>query len=208
MDNILQLLPIGVVTLSVLTLTIITLILAGIYQVGILTLKLLLNADHENAPDFNWDNKIWLRLHNLAFIKKKGNLVGKTKCGKYFVRTHIGSSTARPQVGFSGSYSINSSSFYEFNTTNNYKAIKGYDKVVEALVPREAKGYLLTLASLGLLDLTIVTMQHYFFPVVILISIALIVFGVRTLAGKVYTNSSKITNHKERIESLETKGDK
>lgn len=194
MENILQLLPIGVITLSVLGLAVAALVLAGLYQTGILTLKLLLNADHENAPDFNWKNRVWAIASNLPPFKSPVEKVGTN----WRVRSGLGKYKDLVDGGSLGK----DDHYYKDCLTSCYSKVKRFDK--KALDPQ---GVFILIASTVVIDTLLVAVQYYFFPTIILSSIALVVFGVRTLAGKVYTNSSKITNHKERIESLETKGE-
>jgi hypothetical protein len=201
MGNLLELLSFGWVTLSVLSLALMMLLASGLMQAGIEGVKFLLNSSHPDAPQFKWENVVWNILCKCSPIEAKNSVYSHGS--KWAVSNGLND-------GYwdrSGNYTWNTSEHITAHTTFDTK-----ESAVERAEYLKSKGvlkspiveyFLLYMFYMLCVDLTILALQHYFFPTVILLGIGTIVFGVRMLAGKVYSNTSKLGVHGKRISTLE-----
>lgn len=186
----------GHVTLACVTLMVVVLLLVGLELVGLGLVKIILNADHPDAPDVGWKLKIY------AIIKQLLSLVAPepvldTKTGKWICPTG------------GGNYLDKKADFSWEIGAKHFKDCL-HDTKEEALETYEKRGGMYLLVSLKkvlfpvlLIDTSLYLLQIAFLPTVSILVTAGVVWGVRKLAGMVYTNSKNIVKHEDRITKLE-----
>lgn len=202
-----EFLTFGNVTILLCIITLLVLLLSGIIEAGITSLKILLAADHEDAPEYGFNNIIWSWVQ-AVFVKDEYNLVRPSCNGDHsFIYTSDGEnwhsrSSYGVDINFRMSYKE-----AEKLSLSKYPNISNEEREVFIVkAPSKIKVDLITTILGGslCLDLLFLGLITFFFPTVILSSMVLFVYGVRTIAKKVYANSAKIKDHKTRIETLES----
>ena len=199
----------GWVTLSVLGLVILWLtsagVLWGVQQLG----KVLVNADHENAPSYNWSNPLWDAWVKYNTYTSSYNPLERTAEGGYYVRLSKGSNLAKDlhNTCDTSGWLINRAGFTDYCVTADYEKVKAYDEDTITTHSRDIDDYGLLLVKLLSVDLIILSAQHFFFPVVTVVGLLGLGWAIRTIFGKVYTNTDKIKGHSVRIDELEKSGE-
>ncbi len=192
----------GHVTLACLTLTIVALVLAGAEKLGVLMVKLMLNADHPDAPKFDWELKVWGVLKSTPLVRKpvQDKKTGKWSCptgfgiiGRFFGHSHLSSdlknSWSREFIFFSACYhATKQGAQHTYDNSNSVHLPINLNFVIG--IPL-------------LIDLSIYLLQLAFIPTLTLLGVVTLVWGTRKIAGVVYSNSKGIKGHEERITKLE-----
>jgi len=188
----------GGVTLTLLAVVVLVLGAALVTQLGIWLVKFAIAADDDNAPKFDIKNVIWEKVSNfLDNMEVVLSRVGK-KGDSYYVKNAKGDYCDNDRTSDTRSdadcrYSYFSTKQRAIKCSRKHNGI--FNKVVINMV----------LASIAT-DIVLLSLSHYFFPTVVLCSIASFFALTRYISRKVYANSGKIDKHEERITKLE--GDK
>ena len=194
----------GHVTLACLTLTIIALVLSGAEKLGVVLVKIMLNADHPDAPKFDWKLKVWSVLKGTPLVRKpvQDKKTGKWLCptglgalGELFGHTHLSR-----DLDNSWSSSAYPSSFETCKHYTREQAQHTYDNSNSVHLPINLN---FVIGIPLLIDLSIYLLQLAFIPTLTLLGVVTLVWGTRKIAGVVYSNSKGIKGHEERITKLE-----
>lgn len=196
----------GHVTLSVLVLAVLALLLAALEWAGYGLIKLLLNADHPDAPKMDWKLKVWGLIGKLKFTYKVDRVTKWKDSDEWVAYDSWGHYVSR-----SGCTSFGEDGYIEYHCLHSSKeaAENAYMKFKssgrESLQMPKIK-WSWVVAPLAV-DLSLYLLQLAFLPTVTILGTALTVYGVRKLAGMVYTNSKNIGTHKEILDEHTTKLD-
>lgn len=183
----------GHVTLACITLVVALLAISIVEWVALVLVKVLLNADHPDAPDVGWALKTTtlltkiLRLREPKFHKETG---------KWYVESFWG---FVDKGGKEWSSFKHSEYFLQTTKEEAEELMKYIDfkvSVGDTLYP---------LVLVLLLDLSIYLLQLAFLPTLSILVTVATIWGVRKLAGMVYSNSKNIGTHGDRITKLEDK---
>lgn len=192
----------GHVTLACSTLTIVALVLAGAERLGVVLVRLMLNADHPDAPKFDWKLKVWGGLKGTPLVMKpvQDKKTGKWLCptgfgivGGFFGHSYLSSDLL---CSWSREYSSISRCYHDTKEEAQYT----YDNSDSFHLPMNLN---FVVGCPLLVDLAIYLSQLAFIPTLTLIGVSILVWGTRKIAGMVYVNSKGIKGHEERITKLE-----
>lgn len=206
------LLPFGNVTLTVVGLFLLVLLLAGVYQLGIYLVRLLLALDDENAPDIKMENFIFKMLSNIfpavkyqptymKYVTKLGSGWGvvqkfyNSMINNYY---RVSGSTYETEESPALKHCVHETKQDAINLAKNIYSSEKTWIVDYSLLSN-------VLYLIIVIDITILSLQTFFFPTIIISGMGVFVWGVRTLAKKVYKNSKNIGKHEERITEIEGK---
>lgn len=189
----------GHITLACLTLTIVALVLAGAEKLGVVLVKIMLNADHPDAPKFDWNLRVRVMWKSIPFWGTKSRAFQKLESHSWYVKAtwmdYINTSADKVW-----SYETNIAKHCQHKTKQDAEA--SYTRYTSK--PAQYQGINFTLCFYILLvDLSIYLLQLAFIPTLTLLGVVALVLGTRKIAGMVYVNSKGIKGHEERITKLE-----
>ncbi len=187
----------GHVTLACLTLTIVALVLAGAEKLGVVLVKLMLNADHPDAPKFDWKLKVWGMVCKLPLGSVRSRAHQEVSGGSWYVR-HVDDW----HVSTEGDDTWKN---YKYDYCQ-HKTKEAAEKAYTKYTGKEPTYYSWDLGVpvfILLIDLSIYLLQIAFIPTLTLLGVGTLVWGTRKIAGMVYSNSKNIKGHEERITKLE-----
>lgn len=201
------LLPGGNVTLTVVGLFLLTLLLTGVYQLGIYLVRLLIALDDENAPDIKMEN-VFNKLTNKIFkiVPLYESKVRKYKGGYYVATTIWSGNRAYSVSGTKTWYSlwgVKEHCLHQNKEDALSLAKKKYPNGVGIVFGWKLMFNILVFTIC--VDLLLFSLSLAFFPTIIISGMGIFVWGMRTLAKKVYKNSKNIGKHEERILEIEGK---
>lgn len=203
--------PFGNVTVAALILTLSVLMLCGLIQLGIIGIKFLLAADDENAPKMEWKNWLWEKVLLFSPITMKTETINKFK------------NYPEPEECSDGKWRIKLSTgkYLDLETPSNGTVVVSWSKDhhyyntdccmdSKSDFSKTSSWYEYNYTILGLVvcaDILIASLSLAFFQTFVWGGLCLSVYGVRSLAKRMYkgfkTTKETTDNHEQRISDIE-----